>query len=194
MAMAPNETEVLLTQARSGSARALGALTELYRPMLLKLANDEVDSDLRTKVAPSDLVQDSIVAAIDGFGTFRGETANAFQGWLFAILQNQLVENVRRYRTQKRDVTLEQRTPELHETDEESVPGEIAEAREQVDRLLRGIEKLDEESQTVVQLRYIENRSFDSIGEQLQISHDAARRRWLSAIEELSRILHVKDS
>ncbi len=40
---------------------------EIYRPYLLSIANEELESDLHPKLGPSDLVQDTLLEAYRDF-------------------------------------------------------------------------------------------------------------------------------
>jgi DNA-directed RNA polymerase specialized sigma24 family protein len=52
-------------------------------------------------------VQDAFLNAKRGFSEFRGENEKELVGWLRSILANQLSGLVRRYHTEKRNVTQE---------------------------------------------------------------------------------------
>jgi RNA polymerase sigma-70 factor (ECF subfamily) len=96
-----------LTAARAGSAGALGELLEGFRPYLLLVANGEIDAGLRAKHAPSDAVQETLLAAQQGFAQFRGETAEELAGWLRRILRNHVIDAGRHFRADKRDIDRE---------------------------------------------------------------------------------------
>jgi hypothetical protein len=58
--------------ARDGSPDDLGRLLDEFRPYLPALAAAKLDPDLRTKVGPSDLGQDSLLARQRDFDHFPG--------------------------------------------------------------------------------------------------------------------------
>src|SRR5262249_46290773 len=93
--------------ARNGSREALGQLLEMFRPLLLAIANRELDSGLRTKAGASDLVQDTLLGAQEGFPRFHGATEEELCNWLCGILNHHLANLERRYRTDKRQLSRE---------------------------------------------------------------------------------------
>jgi RNA polymerase sigma-70 factor (ECF subfamily) len=94
-----------LIAARHGSEEALGQVLEMCRPYLLRIANDELASDLQAKMGASDLVQEAFLDAHRDFGGFHGATPAQWRAWLRAILQHKLANLTRRFRqTDKRQI------------------------------------------------------------------------------------------
>jgi RNA polymerase sigma-70 factor (ECF subfamily) len=62
-------------------------------------------------------------------------------------------------------------------------------AQEQAQRLLQALERLPEDYQRVIRLRYAERLSFEDIGRLMQRSANAARLLWLRAIERVKHEL-----
>lgn len=54
---------LLLAQARAGNQEQLGRLLEILRPYLLATAARNLSNQLRAKVSPSDLVQETLIEA-----------------------------------------------------------------------------------------------------------------------------------
>ena len=83
-----------LAEARAGHDSAVGRLLEAARLYLLLVANRELPPDLRPKVGPSDLVQETLLRAHRHFGQFRGATEDELLAWLRQILaENRLYVN-----------------------------------------------------------------------------------------------------
>lgn len=87
-----------------GNARfpSLGGLLSSYRNYLLTVAGSEIGRDLRSKVSPSDLVQETCLEASRDFASFTGRPAEEFQGWLRRVLLNNLANEVRRFRSSEK--------------------------------------------------------------------------------------------
>jgi RNA polymerase sigma factor (sigma-70 family) len=98
--------------------------------------------------------------------------------------------------TQARDVRRELSLSELALAgtpgviDEAPTPFTTLLAKEQVNRLQAALASLAEDSRHVIQLRNLERRSFQEIGEQFGCSTDAARKRWVRAVAQLRAQLH----
>ena len=83
---------------------------EPCRNYLLLVANRELNGELRAKVSPSDVVQETFLEAQKHFDQFRGSSQEELLAWLSSILHSLLRNASRRYKeTQKRDVSREVR-------------------------------------------------------------------------------------
>ena len=82
-----------LGQSREGSAEALGELLGQYRSLLLWTANQAMNSDLRTKVAASDVVQETLLEAFRDFQHFCGDSDQQLfverPSWVFSEIYSQ---------------------------------------------------------------------------------------------------------
>ena len=103
-----NNSGALLALAQDGDVQAFGDLLACYGNYLQLLARVGIDRHLRSKVSPSDVVQDTFVQAKRCFHQFRGSTEQELLAWLRKILTSQLTASIRRYSAQQRDIRLEQ--------------------------------------------------------------------------------------
>jgi RNA polymerase sigma-70 factor (ECF subfamily) len=201
----PEESEELRQQilaAHAGSQPALAWLLEKCRPYLLLIANAEVEPRLRPKVAPSDLVQDSLVEAVRDFDQFRGNQSGDLMAWLRRILLHNLDDARRHYqRAAKRRLGSEQSLDEsgadVHRDElvaPDTPPVERAANLEQAAALDRALERLPQEYQQVLILRYREGRSFADVGAALGKSEDAAKKLWLRAVRRLRGEMKAEDA
>ncbi|MCI0380981.1 MAG: RNA polymerase subunit sigma-24, partial [Gemmataceae bacterium] len=98
----------LIDQARLGMSDALGSLLELYRGYLRLLVRLQIGRRLRAKVDDSDVIQETFLQAHRQFEHFRGRTEGELVNWLRQILAGSLAQVIRRYKTKRRDMYLEQ--------------------------------------------------------------------------------------
>ena len=115
--------ERLLDQACCGEAEPLGQLLQLYRNYLTILATTQMDRRLRQRMSPSDLVQETMLAAHCDFKKFRGSSECELLAWLRRILVNSLYHAIETHlkaklRDVRRDVSVEQASAAL----DQSVP------------------------------------------------------------------------
>jgi RNA polymerase sigma-70 factor (ECF subfamily) len=80
---------------------------EPYRNYLLLLAESELNLHLRRKLDPADIVQQVFLRACNANPGFRSVEASATAGWLRTILKSTLIDAVRHYQRDRRDVRLE---------------------------------------------------------------------------------------
>src|SRR5262249_30925242 len=89
-----------MTEEAVDSAAAL----ERYRSYLRLLARLHLGPRLQAKLDPSDLVQQTLLKAVQGFGQFRGQGEAALAAWLRQILAHTLANAVRDLTRARRDV------------------------------------------------------------------------------------------
>jgi len=183
-----------LLAARGGCEEALGRLLEWVRPYLLRVANDELDSSLRPKVAASDLVQQTFIEAQQGFAEFRGASQAKLTGWLRGILRHNLADARTAYhKTAKRQLKQEQLldAAPLGEQLARDTPSPLDRviADEEERRLELALGRLSEDHRRVIALHHREGKSFVEIGAAMGRSADAVRKLWFRAVEALRQEL-----
>lgn len=194
----PN-VETLLRQAHSGDQGALGRLLDLYRSYLTLLARLQIDRRLQGKVDASDLVQETFLAAHEGFGKFRGQSESELLGWLRRILADRTAKLVRRfYGTQRRNVRLERQLgDELDRSScavgalpvSESSPSQSAGRRERAVLLADALGQLSADYRDVIILRQLEELSFAEVGRRIGRSAESARKLWVRGLAAMRSLL-----
>jgi RNA polymerase sigma-70 factor (ECF subfamily) len=86
------DSEQMLALARSAGGEAVGRLLECYRDYLALLARVQISRNLQGRVDPSDVVQETFLAAHRDFPGFRGRTEAELVSWLRQILVARLAE------------------------------------------------------------------------------------------------------
>jgi RNA polymerase sigma-70 factor, ECF subfamily len=190
----------LVAAARGGDPEALSLLIHQCRDYLLLIANQDLDQSLRSKLGASDIVQQTLLAAFENFHQFRGQSEDELSGWLKQILRND-ISNARRHyqQTQQRDARREHRLDDSQLiqpaiADPLHTPGTNALINEQEQLLERAMLQLPENYRQVIRLRNWEELGFEKIGQQLQISAEAARKIWSRAIARLAGILEAHEA
>jgi len=181
----------LLAAARRGEPDAIGQIFEAARSRLLQIAARELPADVRVKIAPSDIVQETAVDAQRDFTQFNGTSPEALFAWLRGILRNNVVDAVRRYRDAlKRNATLEislatvsaQQAGEILPTLSHPADGSAI-RREEAAMLNAVMARLPADYRRVLELRYWQGMSFVDMAPHLGRSPEAARKLWYRALE-----------
>jgi RNA polymerase sigma-70 factor (ECF subfamily) len=160
-----------------------------------------VPSDVRPKVAPSDLVQQTFIEAETGLSDFRGSTPEQFRGWLRQILLHNVTDAERQFcATEMRQVDREvwigegtESAPSLDVAGHEHSPISHAIEHEDAERVAAALEKLPPDYRRVVVLRNLEERSFVEIGQIMNRSRDAVCKLWSRAVLQLGQLLEEYD-
>lgn len=184
-----------LAAARRGDREAFGELFQEQWDALWNLAAGQLEQSLQGKQAPSDVVQETFLAAHRSITDFRGSTPAEFQAWLRMIVQNHVCDAWRHFmKCQKRDATREVRMLGFA-CDEDlfglagTSPSESLLAQERRLNVASTLNQLPEHYRTILHMRYWEQRTFEDMGQALGKSSDAVRQLWYRAVEHFSRLI-----
>lgn len=202
----PNPSfDVLLENARQGDATAQGLLLRRFHSWLEILARMQLESHLRAKVEPSDIVQQTMLDAVQGLPQFRGSTEPELIAWLRQILARALAQEIRRYHgAQKRDVSLEisldaemaQSSQRLGAMLAESGPSPSQQfARRELDvQLADALGRLPDDYRQVLILRHLEGLSHDQIATRMDRTAGAVRMLWTRALAAFRQELNWSET
>lgn len=182
------------SQLPLASREDLAETLNAFRPFLLSVARAELSDAMRRKVAPSDVVQETILKGIEVSPGFRGSTREELASWLRAILFKILANYHRAYSAKKRNLKLEvpadsQLACPPHESPSQSVLKD-----EKWDDFQRAIARLSNDYRESILLRHRDHLSFAEIGARLNKSEEAARKTWKRAVDQLKREMMRHDS
>ena len=187
----------LLERARCGEPEAVGRLLQFYDNYLKVLANSQMGQRLRRRLSPSDLVQDTMLAACRDFANFNGTSEGELLGWLRQILIHALHRAIDMHvKAGKRDLRRELPWQEMpHGLDlsmEEqgaflaangTSPSGPMQARERTATLERHLAKLPEHYRQVIILRNLQGLPFEQIACHMRRSTSAIRMLWIRAMD-----------
>jgi RNA polymerase sigma-70 factor, ECF subfamily len=199
--------DCLLEEARQGEPEVFGDLLQLYRNYLTILASTQLDRRLRRRMNPSDLVQETMLAAHRDFDKFRGSSEREFLAWLRQILINCLHHAIETHvkakmRDIRREISIEQVNAALDRTavnlgnvlaDGGPSPSAPARQRERVVALADQLARLRPQYRDVIVLRNLQGLSFEEIADRMDRKPGAVRMLWLRAIEKFKQVCHPID-
>ncbi|MGA2621262.1 MAG: sigma-70 family RNA polymerase sigma factor [Thermoguttaceae bacterium] len=197
----------LLDKARRGEAESLGQLLQVYRNYLTVLASTQLDRRLRRRVNPSDLVQETMLAAHCDFAKFRGCSERELLAWLRQILINCLHHAIETHlkakkRDVRRDISVEQVSAALDRSvvdlaqvlaDQGPSPSAGLQQRERAVALADQLAKLRPQYRDVIALRNLQCLSFEEVADRMGRKPGAVRMLWLRAMEKLKQIYEPLD-
>jgi RNA polymerase sigma-70 factor (ECF subfamily) len=177
-----------------------GSALERYRPYLLLLARRHLDPRLRAKLDASEIVQRTLLEAIQADGQFRGTSEAEEAAWLRRILAHNLANAIRDFLRDKRDVRRERSIEDAVEESsrrleawiaaEQSSPSERAERHEQGVRLAAALAALPERQREAVTMHFLEGWPLKEVAVQLGCGLDAVAglvKRGLAHLRERLR-------
>ena len=169
-----------------------------FRPYLLMLARMQFDDELQAKLDASDIVQQSLLEAHQGLAGFRGQSDGEKAAWLRRILARNLADELRKFRSKKRNMHLEASLQAaLNEStiriekwlaDEEGSPSECAIANEQLVVLAAALMQLPDDQRRAVELHHLQGFPSALVAERLgrtEVAVAGLLRRGLSRLRTL---------
>lgn len=172
---------------------------ESYRAYLRLLTRLHFDDRLRGKVDPSDVVQQTMLRAVQGWGQFRGTDPAQRIAWLRKILANTLANFARDLHRDKRDVAREvaldlssSRLEELAAGDQTS-PSQRAVRGELVLQLAAALEALPADQREAVGRHYLLGQTLAQVGDALGRSPAAVAGLLQRGLRKLRDLLPAPD-
>jgi RNA polymerase sigma-70 factor (ECF subfamily) len=195
------DTDELLRRAEAGQLDATEELFQRHRAKLRRMVEVRLDPRLRTRLDPSDVVQETLAEGVKQWKTYVKERPLPFYVWLRQIAWTRLVDLHRRHIvSQRRSVDREHAEP-LHLSDESihqlaqgllargNSPGESAQKNEIRDRVRVALNGLSEAYQNVLLLRHLEQLSVAETAQVLQIKEGTVKSRHYRALRSLNAVL-----
>jgi RNA polymerase sigma-70 factor (ECF subfamily) len=195
----------MLARARNNETGELDRLFARCRNYLGLVARAHVESWLRAKVDPSDLIQQTLLEAYRDFGRFRGQTEAEWLAWLKRILAHNAANFVRHYAgTEKRrlgrEVPLHRPRPgesagaELDVADNGESPSQHLARQERELQLADALDQLPADYREVIILRNLQRLSFNEVADRLQRSRPATQMLWMRAMHKLKQVMPEPDA
>ncbi len=164
-------TATLLARVRAGAPGARDSLVRRYLPLLRRWASGRLPAAARDLVDTDDLVQVTLLKALDRVEGFEPRREGAFLYYLRKILLNQIRDHARRVGRRPERVEM---SPDL--VDHRADPLDDALRGEVMERYDEALERLTEAQREAVVLRLELGLTHAEVGEALECpSPDAAR-------------------
>jgi RNA polymerase sigma-70 factor (ECF subfamily) len=191
----------LIRRAVDGDRSAIDELLARHRPQLRRMVAVRMDSRLKARFDPSDVVQTVLAEAAQKMVSFQ-KSPDEFYPWLRQLAWDELARLHRDHiRTKKRSVTREQNDWQARVADESIAqlvdhlatrqlgPGSRLIHDELRARVRAAIEELAPQDREVLMLRFLEQLGIRETAIALGLTESAVKSRQFRAIERLSKLL-----
>ena len=153
--------------------KATAQTLDQFRPYLRLLAGVHLDPRLRGRLDPSDVVQQTLLQAVEKLDQFRGGSEAELAGWLRQILANKLADAVRELGRRVQECSLkaalDQSSAQLEAwlVAEQSSPSQQAERNEQVLRLTAALSALPQAQREALTLHHLHHWTLEEVSRHL---------------------------
>jgi RNA polymerase sigma-70 factor (ECF subfamily) len=164
------------------------------------LATRYLGRRFQDKLDPSDVVQQTLLAAHRNLHQLRGQSEPELLGWLRGILRREIALAIRHFRAARRDVgrerSLEGSQPESSSRQAghwpaatDSSPSQRVARQEQVVRLARALSQLPDDQRRAVELHHLQGQSVAEVAQDLGRSKSAVVGLLFRGLKRLRRLL-----
>lgn len=191
----------LVSRAIKGDRPAIDQLLHYFRPQLRRMIAVRMDTRLKARLDPSDVVQIVLAQAAVKIAVFARPTEEFF-AWLRQLAWDELSRLYRDHViTQKRSVALEHQDWTARAMEESMVlladrlaanqlgPGSQVVQQELRARVRTALEQLAVQDREVLVMRFLEQLSITETATALGLSEAAIKSRQFRAIDRLGRLL-----
>lgn len=184
------QDEMYVKKALEGDQRAYQQLTEKYRRPL----QFHVTKMVKETEQVEDLVQEAFIKAFKNLDSYS--TSYAFSTWLYRITTNHTIDYLRKKKLKTTSIDKPIKTREgemsfeLPDEQAETDRGIIRKQRKKI--ITHAIENLPEKYRQVIEMRHIEELSYQEIAEQLDLPLGTVKAHIFRAREMLYKALKDK--
>lgn len=187
--MSPGNWADLIQRAQSGCRDSFDILSRNCWTYLHIAAREELARELHRKIAPSDLVQQTMLAAYAKFDQFNGRSDKELISWLKTILTRQAASAGRFYRqTRQSDNEIPIDGHEVSDENDET-PSKKMMSLEKRQQMMDAMQQLPGHYREVLQLHLFDGMTFEAIGQRIGKSADAVRKTWVSALRAFKKLM-----
>jgi RNA polymerase sigma-70 factor (ECF subfamily) len=197
-----DEMSRLGERVRAGDCAALGSLFEHYRDRLLRMVDMRLDSRVRARIDPADVLQDAFVDAARALEEYARDPRLPPFLWLRLIVGERMAVAHRhhlgaRMRDAAREVSLyREALPQASTAALASMllgrlttPTQAAQRAERLLRIQEALNALDPIDREVLSLRHFEQLSRAEAAQALGIGEEAGAKRYIRALKRLKDVM-----
>ncbi len=190
-----DKTRDMVSRARKGDREAFGALYKLYEKRLKAAVRTRIGQKLRGKIETADPVQSvwkDVLSGLDGF-EYRGP--DSFFRWILVRVIRKIQDKARYFSAEKRNVDKEKRLGNGSKAGVRlpnasgPTPSQAVMADEDLDRLLRLLDRLPDSQRRAVVLRMRDKKDFNEIGKIMGKSSVAVRKLCGRGLKRLGELI-----
>ncbi len=163
----PDRTELLVERAKSGEKAAFDELVAAHRARIVALIRARLGTSLEREVEADDVLQETLLKALQSLGRFSFRGEDSFMRWLGTIAEN-VIRSAARRRLRRPRVPLGADVPDGGEPQIKALRRD-----ERFDRFQRAFDSLDPDSRKVIYLARIQGLPIKEVARRLERTPNA---------------------
>jgi RNA polymerase sigma-70 factor (ECF subfamily) len=195
------DTDQLFERTAAGDHSAAQELLIRFRPRLRRMVAVHLDQRISARVDPSDVVQEALAEAFQRLPEYIQKRTISFYPWLRQIAWQRLVKLHRRHLAAARRSVHREGDANVPLPDESvqeladrlaaggTEPGQKLIRKEMRERVRAALDELRHADRTLLVMRYLEHMTLKEIGEALQTTTAAIKKRHTRALVRLEQLL-----
>ena len=183
-----SRVKALVARAQDGDRSAFDELVEHSRDKLLRWILSCMSPQLRSKVEPEDILQETLVWAYRSIGRLEWRGEKAMEHWLFSIAKHAALKETSRH-ARKREHFLECDPP-----GDEPSPSRVMRRGERFDRFESALRSLNPDQRHVVELARLQGMPIKEIAKRMERTPDAVSQLLCRALKNLKDALGDTES
>jgi len=194
--MASEKRENLIELASSGDANAFSALIRGVLQQLVLYIHRNCPPKIVQLYDGEDILQDVLFEAFRRIGQFVDRGEDALYRWMVTIARNRMLALLRSEDAEKRGGNMDRVSPS-NDSDMSRLletlavyrrtPSQSAASHETMAALELAISKLSDDHQRAINLRFLEGKSHEEVGELMERTTEAAKMLCHRALRELRK-------
>ena len=200
--MCSHEDAELMKRAANADSEAISELIEKVRDRLVAVVQWRMDSQLRSRVDASDVVQEATIEAARRLPEYAKAPAMDLYLWMRSLTMDKLIDAYRHHveiqkRSSQREVSLEQQRMAdatssclaVQLVGQLTTPTQAAERAESQLAIQKALAQLDPVDREILIMRHFENLSNDHVAQVLGIKKSGASRRYIMALKRIQSLI-----
>lgn len=179
--MTTNDDQILIDAIRSGDTKAYAQLVNRYKDLVYTLALRMV----KHREEAEEVAQDTFVKVFRSLNRFKGDSK--FSTWIYKITYNTSLDRLKKNKKHYNDIEIDDYTFNQLGTIDNALDNLINEEKSKLIR--QCIDKLPEDSSSLLTLFYFEELSLDEISKIINIEVNTVKVKLFRARKKLAVIL-----
>ena len=183
--MKADKLQLLIANAKKGKQQDQNLLMDLFWDNIYNYVISKIKDEEETE----DIAIETFTKAFTKLKLYNSEFD--FKTWLISIAHNTMIDHIRK--SPKLNVSLDDENYQIEIPEDLPSPEETLIQKQTNDNLLLQLQKLKPDYRHILELRFLEEKTYREIAEELNLSMANVKVRLLRARQLLKEILNTKE-